>query len=364
MTYLYTDEQNQIRDEVRRGMSGAAGAERLRALIEQPGMADSGFRTIASEMGWAGMSIPEAHGGLGMSTIDVLIVAEESGRALAGTPMLATSFAAAHALERADNQADLLTRIASGKAVVTLAFTEGSDPLPATPRVLISDDGMLRGTKAAVLGAAHADAAVVLCGDTAGQPCLALLDLSAQGVTRVPLNSIDNSRGIATLSFDQAAAAILPLNDPMLTARDCLARLALHLSAESVGGTDACIAMASEYANQRQAFGQAIGKFQAVKHAIAEMYVANELARATVLDAAVRIERGDVSAIAHVAAARLNAIEAYEKGAAAATQVHGGIGVTWEADLHLHYRRSRSITLEAGPSAFWEDRIVSTMETA
>src|SRR3546814_498745 len=117
---------------------------------------------------------------------------------------------------------------------------------------------------------------------------------------------------------------------------------------EGVGGTDACIALACDYANQRQAFGQAIGKFQAVKHGIAEMYVLNEMARASVLDAAVRLENADSDADAYIGAARLNAVQAYETAAAAATQVHGGIGVTWEAVLPLHHRRSRALAAATG----------------
>jgi alkylation response protein AidB-like acyl-CoA dehydrogenase len=157
---------------------------------------------------------------------------------------------------------------------------------------------------------------------------------------------------------------VLSLADPARIARESLGRLALHLASEAVGGTETCIALASGYANQRQAFGQAIGKFQAVKHAIAEMYVANELARASILDAAVRLQNGEADSEAYVAAARLNAVHAYESSAAAATQVHGGIGVTWEADMHLHYRRSRCLAVEAAPPWFWEDRIATYLEAA
>src|SRR3546814_12681511 len=88
------------------------------------------------------------------------------------------------------------------------------------------------------------------------------------------------------------------------------------------------------------------------------MYVLNEMARASVLDAAVRLENADSDADAYIGAARLNAVQAYETAAAGATQVHGGIGVTWEADLHLHYRRPRALAAAAGPPHFWEDRIV------
>jgi len=361
MPYLYSDEQNQIREEVRRALAGTVDAATLRGLLEAEGQYDTSFWQAARDIGWTAMGIAEEDGGLGLSIIETLIVAEESGRVVVGAPFLATGFAAAHAL-KLGGQAELLQALASGEKAAALAFAERSEPLAQA--VILSADNRLTGEKTAILGAARADFAVVLCSSSTGIPQLAVVDLDSEGVTRTTFSTIDNSRCIATLRFDGASATLLPLNDPSQVARACLGRLALHLAGEAVGGTDSCIALASSYANQRQAFGQAIGKFQAVKHAIAEMYVANELARASILDAAVRLDNGDPDAEAYVAAARLNAVHAYESSAAAATQVHGGIGVTWEADMHLHYRRSRSIAAEAGAPWFWEDRIATHLEAA
>lgn len=364
MPYLYSDEQNQIREEVRRTLTGTVDPARLRTLLKTRGEYDAPFWHAARDMGWSAMGIAEEDGGLGLGLFETLIVAEEIGRVVAGAPFLATTFAAAHVLKSAGGQGPLLEALASGEKIAALAFAEGSEPLPAEPAVKLSSDNLLSGEKTAILGAAAADIAIVLCRDDAGTAQLAIVDLSAEGVVPIVAETIDNSRCSATLRFERAAVTVLPLNDPARVAHECLGRLALHLAGEGVGGTQACIALASSFANQRQAFGQAIGKFQAVKHAIAEMYVANELARASVLDAAVRLERGDADAEAYVAAARLNAVHAYESAAAAATQVHGGIGVTWEADLHLHYRRSRSLAAEAGPLWYWEDRIAAVLETA
>jgi acyl-CoA dehydrogenase len=361
MPYLYSDEQNQIREEVRRALDGTVDPTTLRTLLEAEGLYDTAFWQTARDMGWTAMGIAEDDGGLGLSIIETLIVAEETGRVVASAPFLATAFAAAHALKLA-GESDLLQALASGEKKAAIAFAEGSEPLALAAS--LSDDNRLTGAKSAVLGGAAADVAIVLAAPPAGAPRLAIVDLGGAGVTREIFPTIDNSRCVATLRFDGAAATILNLADPALVARECLGRLALHLASEGVGGADTCIALASSYANQRQAFGQAIGKFQAVKHAIAEMYVANELARASILDAAVRLEKGDPDAEAYVAAARLNAVDAYELAAAATTQVHGGIGVTWEADVHLHYRRSRSLAAEGGAPWFWEDRIATHLEDA
>ncbi|MDE1145148.1 MAG: acyl-CoA/acyl-ACP dehydrogenase [Azospirillaceae bacterium] len=360
MPHLYTDEQRHIRDEVRRALSTAASNARLRDLLEKPGMHDTVFWQTARELGWNAMAIPEAHGGLGMGLVDSLIVAEECGRALAGAPFLATNLAVAHALTAASDPTGLLGRIADGHAIAALAFAEGSEPLPASPTTRL-EEGRLFGTKTAVLGGAAADVALVLATD-GGVPCLVLADLDGAGVTRDAPPTLDPSRAIAHLAFDGAPAVRLATTNAQALAGACQLRLGLFLAAESVGGADACIALSRDYANERQAFGQAIGKFQAVKHAIAEMWVLNEMARASVLDAALRLDRGDADAPAYAAAARLNAVQAYETSAASATQIHGGIGVTWEADLHLHYRRSRTLAVEAGARPYWEDLIVTVLE--
>jgi alkylation response protein AidB-like acyl-CoA dehydrogenase len=362
MPYLYSSEQEQIRDEVRRVMAASCAPATLRNLLESKGACDGQFWGRAAEMGWTAIGIAEADGGLGMSIVDTLIIAEEAGRALAGAPFLATAFAAQHALAGAGGHQDLLGAMAAGETKLALAFEEAGEPLPQAPSVMYRD-GRLSGSKQASLGAAAADVAIVLASQD-GAPCLALVSLDAVGVSREAIDSIDNSRCSANLHFDNAPATLLAHDDPMVLAGECLGRLALHLAAEAIGGSEACIAKASDYANQRQAFGQAIGKFQAVKHAIAEIYVANELTRASVLEAAVRLERGDRHTGAYIAAARLNAVHGYDYAAATATQVHGGIGVTWEEDMHLHYRRARSLALEAGPPWFWEDCIIAMLEAA
>lgn len=362
MPYLYSDEQRQIREEVRRVLASTDGAATLRGLLEQSGAHDAAFWSSAREMGWTAMSVAEADGGLGLSPIDTLIVAEECGRALSGAPFLATGFAAAHVLS-VTGASQALQAIASGDSIAVLAFGEGSEALPHTPETRFAG-GQLTGRKTAVLGGATADLAIVLAVDEDSSLCLVQVNLGAQGVAREVLTTIDNSRCVATLTFDGAQAARLVSDDALAMARAALGRLALFLASEGVGGTDVCIGLASDYANQRQAFGQAIGKFQAVKHGIAEMYVLNEMARASVLDAAVRLVSGDDDVEAYIGAARLNAIQAYETAAAGVTQIHGGIGVTWEADLHLHYRRSRSLATEAGSVFYWEDRVVAMLEAA
>lgn len=362
MPHLYTDEQNQIRDQVRRALSDLDSRNTLRVLLEKKGAYDGKFWALARDLGWTAIGIPEADGGLGLGLIELLTVAEECGRAIVAAPLLASAAPAIHVLGAAGNPGGVLSEIAAGILAVTFAAAEGTEAFPKSISTTV-EDGRVRGCKPAVLGGAVADRAVVLVRDLQGAARLACVDLQQNGVERTLLDTIDNSRCMADLKFAGAHATMLDVAEPETTARQALARLALFLASESVGGADSCILLARDYANERQAFGQAIGKFQAVKHAIAEMWVLNELARASVLDAAVRLANGDRDAEAYVAAARLNAIQAYETAAATAMQIHGGLGVAWEADLHLHYRRARSLAIEGGVPAYWENRLVEMLVT-
>jgi acyl-CoA dehydrogenase len=138
-----------------------------------------------------------------------------------------------------------------------------------------------------------------------------------------------------------------------------LASQAVITAHEQVGGAAALLERARNYANDRKAFGQPIGAFQSVKHRIAEMYVLVELARANAVHAAA--EAGTPRFIQAAAAARLSASEAYDTAARDTVQIHGGIGVTWEAGLHLHQRRARTLAIEQGQALFWEDVLVDHM---
>jgi acyl-CoA dehydrogenase len=150
----------------------------------------------------------------------------------------------------------------------------------------------------------------------------------------------------------------------MAGAAALLQRLAVITAFEQLGGSETCMELARDYAAQRHAFGQPIGKFQAIKHKIAEMYVLNELARGNALRAAQSLAQDQPDLPLRAAAARLSATTAYDYAAAEAIQVHGAIGVTWEHDLHLHYRRARATALELGSAAVWEDLIVDILAEA
>jgi alkylation response protein AidB-like acyl-CoA dehydrogenase len=171
------------------------------------------------------------------------------------------------------------------------------------------------------------------------------------------VSSFDNSRCAADLVFANAPATeILRGQAALDAALQILALQSVVTAHEQTGGAEILMEIARDYANTRRAFGQVIGAFQSVKHRIAEMYGQVELARAASVHAASREGHDDF--ILAAAAARIQATDAYDICARDSTQVHGGIGVTWEAGLHLHMRRTRSLAIEQGNMFFWEDILV------
>jgi acyl-CoA dehydrogenase len=359
MSILYNDDQQVIAREAQRVLDARTDKARLLALLEQTGEYDRTFWETAVAQGWTGIALPEVYGGLGLGLIELGLVAQASGAATAGAPFLTSCYGAAQALLRSADmelKARCLPAIASGASVGTVAFAEGNAPLPPAPTAAFAD-GKLTGTKHGVVAGLQADFAVVWANHQ-GRPALVLADLS--DVTREAIFSFDNSRGHAHLTFEGTPATLLLEGDAAQSAAlDILARMAVVTAHEQLGGAEALLFIARDYANTRKAFGQPIGAFQSVKHRIAELYGLVEIARANCIHAASR--EGEPDFLRAAAAARLSAIEAYDAAARDSVQIHGGIGVTWEAGLHLHMRRARSLAIEQGNTLFWEDLLVSEL---
>lgn len=358
MSILLDEGQQAIATESLRIAQARASTERALALLETPGAYDRDWWAMAREQGWSAITVTENAGGLGLGLVELGQVAIAIGATLAGAPFVTTSYGAADALARHGDDAlkgRWLERLAAGEAIGAVAIGEGSSPLPTRPALCFAG-GRLSGIKTAVCGGMHADIAIVLA-HADGTPVLAAVELA--GVARRLIDSFDNSRGTADLIFDDAPAIALTSADARRDALCLLARQAIVTAHEQVGGAEAMMLTARDYANTRKAFGQPIGAFQAVKHRIAELYGLVEIARANALHAAANAEGLDL--IKHAASARLSACEAYDTAARDAIQLHGGIGVTWEGGLHLHLRRTRTLSVELGNALFWEDVLVNML---
>jgi acyl-CoA dehydrogenase len=204
-----------------------------------------------------------------------------------------------------------------------------------------------------------ADFAIVVAraGDRVG---LFLSELDSRGTTRQPSSSIDPTRPLACISMDGAAAEPLGESGTDWTMlRRILDRAAVLMAFEQVGGADAALIKARQYALDRYAFGRPIGSFQAIKHKLADVYTVNELARSNAYYGAWALETNSVELARAAATARVSATEAFELAARELIQVHGGIAVTWAHDCHLYYRRSRHLSLELGSLSLWRDRLAA-----
>jgi len=356
MSFLYDDGQMAIATESRRVLDARMAKDRLLPLLEQVGQYDEPFWRTAIEQGWTGLAIPEEYGGLGLGLIELGLVAQATGAHTAGAPFLTAGYGAARGLLHGSDvslKEEWLPKVASGEKIVTVAFADASVPMPPASSVRFEND-RLWGAKSAVVAGQRADGALVWA-QHGKEPALVLADLSQ--AVRKPVNSFDNSRLYADLVFDGTPARLVAEGD---TARrialETLSAMAVVTAHEQLGGAEELMTMARDYALTRKAFGQPIGGFQSVKHRIAELYGLVELARANGIHAAA--SDGQEHFLIAAADARISATEAYDTAARDCTQIHGGIGVTWEQGLHLHMRRARSLAIEQGNLLFWEDLLV------
>ncbi len=366
VNFDFSPDQRSLRDQARKFLAEQASSARVRRILEGAAPYDAELWRGMGEMGWIGTAIPEAHGGAGFGYLELCVIAEELGRSLAPTPFSSTIYLAAEALLLAGSEAQKkhwLPRIAQGNAIGCFALAEG--PQVATPGNLTTraDGGRVTGTKLPVMDGDVADFAVVATSETAGRAGLFLVDLKGAGVTRTSLTTVDPTRSHARLVFDAAAAE--PLGAPgegwPLVER-LLDRAAVLVAFEQLGGAQAALDMAREYAIGRFAFGRQIASFQAIKHKLADMYVAVELARSNAYYGAWALSKDAPELPVAAATARVAATEAYYQAAKENIQVHGGMGFTWEFDCHLHYRRAKLTGLMLGSARRWKDLLVARLE--
>jgi len=366
MNFDFSPDQKSLREQARKFLSEHSSSTRVRRILEGAAPYDAELWRGMGEMGWMGTAIPEAHGGAGFGHLELCVIAEELGRSLAPTPFASTIYLAAEALLLAGSDAQKkrwLPRIAQGEAIGCLALAEG--PQVATPANLATraEGSRLTGTKMPVADGDVADFAVVLAAQGDGRAGLFLVDLKEPGVTRASLATVDPTRSHARIVLEGAPGE--PLGAPgagwPLTER-LLDRAAVLVAFEQLGGAQAALEMAREYALGRFAFGRQIASFQAIKHKLADMYVGVELARSNAYYGAWALTKDAPELPVAAAAARVAASEAYYHAAKENIQIHGGMGFTWEFDCHLHYRRAKLTGLMLGSARRWKDLLVSRLE--
>jgi len=370
MNFDFSDDAKMLKDQARKFLTEKCSTKVVRNILESDEPYDKTLWKQIAEMGWLGTAIPEEFGGLGLGHLELCVVAEELGRAVAPVPFSSSVYLATEALLLAGNDAQkkkYLPKLASGEIIGTFALAEGpQQPTPKTIKASLKG-GKLDGAKVPVPDGDVADFAIVLARTGEGQGeralSLAIVDLKGAGVTRRAVKTVDPSRSQAEITFKGAAAEQLGASgDGWDLSKRILDRAAVLMAFEQVGGADACLAMAKDYALNRYAFGRQIASFQAIKHKLADMYVLNELARSNAYFGAWALSTNSPDLAEAAAGARISATDAFHNASKENIQTHGGMGFTWELDCHLYYRRSKVLSLALGASRVWKDRLVNHLE--
>ena len=368
MNFDFSEEQYLLRDQARKFLDDHSSPAAVRAVLEDDDKAyDEDLWRGMAELGWVGTTIPEEYGGAGMSGEDLCVIAEQLGRTLAPTPFSSSVYLATEALLMAgseDQKQEYLPDLAAGLRIGCMAVAEGIGAAgPASIRTW-AKDGVIKGTKVPVADGDVADFAIVLAAqEGGGNPSLYLVDLSDDSVSRGAVEMIDPTRSHVEMTFAGTPAELLgEAGMGWSIAEAVFDRAAILMAFEQVGGAQACLDMATEYANNRFAFGRAIGSYQAIKHKLADIYVATELARANAYYGAWALAADAPDLATAAAAARVAASAAYNLAARENIQTHGGVGFTWEFDCHMYYRRAKLLSLALGGERRWKERLVSQLE--
>jgi len=366
VNFDFSDEVKMMRDEARRFLADRCSSKAVRRALDGDVTFDCALWTAIGELGWAGVAIPEEFGGAGIGYEALCLIAGELGASLAPVPFSSSIYLASEAiLIAADDtqKREVLPAIASGKSIWTFALAEGQgNPSPQSVKAEYRA-GKLSGKKLAVPDACIADFAVVVAMDQSGEIGLYAVSLTESGVARETVSTVDPTRNYANLTFQNVSASPLLANGKgWLLVQRVLDRAAIFIAFEQVGGADACLNMAKDYALNRYAFGRPIATFQAIKHRLADMYVALELARAHAYYGAWAISHDALELAAAAAAARVAATDAYHLCAKENIQIHGGMGFTWEMDCHLYYRRAKMLSLLLGSAPYWRNRLIDELE--
>ena len=336
MEFALTSDQVQMQDSLDRTLERIAPLDRVREIAAQDLPVADDVRTALAELGAPAVLVPEAYGGLGLGVLDAALLAEMLGRHTACAPWIGPVLASV-ALSLSGSEAQKtawLPRIASGEVSLGVAISEAASGARRDAGVSCSG-ARLTGKALFVLDFHGAEAFVVA--DRAGG--LHLVAADAAGLTRVALTSIDRTRSIGELDFDNVAAEPLSAGDPKAT----LARLRdigrVLLAADTLGAAQKMIERSVAYSKDRQQFGRVIGSFQAVKHLCAEMAAELEPCRALIWYAAYAQDALPEEATLTAAHAKAHLGEVGRFVARTATEVHGGIGITDLLGLHFAFKR-------------------------
>jgi alkylation response protein AidB-like acyl-CoA dehydrogenase len=365
VNFSLTEEQDQLRDIARRFLTETSGSEAVRAAMgTDDGFDPALWARLGDELGWTALAIPEDRGGFGFSFVDQVVILEELGRHLTCLPYLSSAILGTNALLQAGSdaqQGQWLPGLAAGEHRAALAWVGPTgDWGPGAPGVTATrttDGWQLDGTARWVLDG-HTAHVIVVSAQTHDGVALFCVDATTPGLDRARVQTMDQTRRLANLTFTTAA---LGEQDRMPGGTSALARTLdlgrVALACEQVGVAEGAMDLAVDYAKVRRQFSRPIGSFQAIKHLCADMLVAVESARSASWYAAWAAAEAPEELALAASMAQAMASEAAFQCAADGLQVHGGIGFTWESDVHLFLKRARATRTMFGDVADHRARV-------
>ena len=382
MNFEFSEEQQLLRQQVQGFLTTNSPMTLVRKVFESDAPYDAELWKKIIDMGWTATTIPEKYDGLGLSYIELSVIAEELGRALAPVPFSSSVYLATEALLLAASDTQKqhwLPQLAAGSVIGCCAIAESAGQTSPKSISTTVTQGKITGEKLPVADGDIADFAIVFARDasqaaehatdhaaghaTGSAISAYLVPLNQSSVTRKEIAMLDPSRSHAQIQFDNSDAELLGTAGAGWALFQQLSdRAAVLFAWEQVGGAEIALNMAKEYAMGRFAFGRPIATYQAIKHKLTTAYVKNTLARSNCYYGAWALATDAVELPIAAASARVSAIQAYYFATKENIQTHGGMGFTWEFDCQLPYRRSKLLATNIGSEALWQEKLITAIE--
>ena len=375
MDFAFSEEQEMLRNSARDFLAKECSSKVVRQMMESPDAYDPALWKKLADLGWTALGIPEQYGGVG-SFLDLVVVFEEAGRALLPGPFFATMGLGVPALLEAGTDAqkrEVLGSIAEGSARATLAFTEPSGRWDAAGITLAAKPSAggwkLSGVKTFVADAEHADYMVVPArtrGEGEEGISLFLVKGRPKGMTVTQMKTLDMTRRWCEVHFDGvelgADALMGTANQAWPALKRAMEWATAALCAEMMGGAQKVLETSTEYAKTRQQFGKPIGIYQAISHKLADMLVLSESGRSATYYAAWTVDADAPDRALASSMAKAYVSDAYRKVAGDGIQVHGGIGFTWESDMHLFFKRAKASEVTLGDATYHRELVAQALD--
>jgi alkylation response protein AidB-like acyl-CoA dehydrogenase len=354
MQFGLTESQEFLKNSARKFFAGECPSTEMRRLIETDTAYDRTLWSKLTDQGYTGIIFPETYGGVGLGKVELMLLMEEAGRALLPGPLFSTVVLAGSVLDAVgspNHKKRYLEPICKGEVRSTVAILDAGASWNPRDVQLNAVNGRLTGEKLFVSDAAIADFLIVV-----GRNSVFVVDSKARGLKISPMSGMDLTRKLYVVEFSNTPAEELGPNVNLPRALDITTAA---LAAELVGGMQRTLDVTVEYAKTRKQFGKPIGMFQAVQHQCADMYLETESSRSAVYYAGWALEENAPDAAAAVSIAKMYCSDAARTVGNRGIQIHGGMGFTWENDLHLYYRRAKASETAFGDATFHRERIAS-----